>query len=169
MTENQDPQEAAEERLVNDYLSKATPPERHLFVVRSNYDSNSSALDLLIDDPATGKATALALYWNLGAAWHAHYADLSEVPSHEQRDFLRTRLLEERYLADFYQDTEIWFDPMSSEGGRPGEYPERTIAHPAPTAMITAVGTEFVDLEPEGYDDGLPFALLEEISALYED
>ena len=58
--------EQKEAQLIRDFLTNATPEQRHLFIARSNYDSNYDALNELAADPQLDRASALLMYWSLG-------------------------------------------------------------------------------------------------------
>lgn len=159
---------AQAESLILDYLRKASPRERHLYVARSNYDDNASALRLIADDPATDRATALMMFWALGARYLAQYADGSEVPDGQRIRYALVRTLESRFLSGFYASG-IYFDP--SEGPvPPDDYAELPLRSPIPEAMYAVVeGQDWVDLEDPGYDEGLPAPLARTIWHLFDD
>lgn len=56
--------EQKEAQLIRDFLTNATPEQRHLFIARSNYDSNYDALNELAADPQLDRASALLMYWS---------------------------------------------------------------------------------------------------------
>ena len=116
--------EQKEAQLIRDFLTNATPEQRHLFIARSNYDSNYDALNELAADPQLDRASALLMYWSLGAAWYVQYGHDDDVPDYSRQTLALIRLIETRYSAGFYADHGIWFDPMQSEGGRPDDYPD---------------------------------------------
>lgn len=154
--------------IVQAYLADASPAAWHVFAARSNYDGNLQALRWLVDQPTLDRGTALLIYWYLGAGWHVQFTSAEQALSPET--FLLLRLIEERYAAGFYNTGHIWFDPHTSEGGRPDDYPKVAVVRPVPTIMLEPVnGSEFVELDPEGFDDGLPMAVAVAIYALFED
>jgi uncharacterized protein DUF4274 len=153
--------------LVRAYLAEATPAEWHLFAARSNYDANATALRWLIDQKALDRATALLIYWNLGAAWFVQF--LSAQESSNPDTFQLLRLIEDRYHAGFYEAGNIWFDPRASDGGRPDNYPDVEVRRPVPGAMLEPVnGDEYVEVasDPEGFDEGLPVSVVDALYAL---
>lgn len=161
--------EQKEAQLIRDFLTNATPEQRHLFIARSNYDSNYDALNELTADPQLDRASALLMYWSLGAAWYVQYGHDDDVPDYSRQTLALIRLIETRYSAGFYADHGIWFDPMQSEGGRPDDYPDLPVRRPVPDIMlIAAPGDVYVDLDDDHYDDGLPLPLAEQLYALYE-
>jgi hypothetical protein len=163
-----DSREAQAWEIVRTWLAAATPAQWHLFAARSNYDGNAQALQWLIDRPDLDRATALLIYWNLGAAWFVQYAS-AEASSNEDT-YRLLRQIEERYDAGFYEHGDIWFDPRHSDGGHPDDYPEVPVRRPVPPAMLLPVnGNEYVEVndDPEGFDDGLPMDVVEALFALY--
>lgn len=159
--------EAKSWALVQAYLSSASPEQWHLYAARSNYDGNTRALQWLVDRPELDAATARLVYWYLGAAWYVQYADLADARDETTWRLLRS--IEERVEAGFYRDGGIWFDPHYSGGGGPGDYPDVPVRRPIPAFMLTAVGTELVEVEsdPDGFDEGLPIEVVEALDALH--
>ena len=149
-------------------LEQATPAQWHLFAARSNYDGNDQPLRWLIDNPNLDRATALLIYWYLGAGWYVQFESEQKMQSYERETFQQLKLLEQRYSEGYYACHNIWFDPLQSEGGRPDDYADLVVKRPIPDLMLIAVeGTEFVDLDDDQYDDGLPMDIAEQIFALY--
>ena len=60
--------------LLQDYLLKASPEQRHIYVARRNYDDSPELLAWLADRSELDRATALMMYWSLGAAWFITFA-----------------------------------------------------------------------------------------------
>ncbi|MES2820207.1 MAG: DUF4274 domain-containing protein [Pseudomonadota bacterium] len=155
--------------IVRSYLATATRAQWHLFAARANYDSNAAAFQWLIDNPETDRATVLLLYWNLGAAWYVQFA--CEQDALHPPTFALLRLIEQRYDAGYYQNADIWFDPRHSDGAGPGDYPDIPVITPIPDLMLHAVnGKDYVevDCDPEGFDEGLPLAVVDALYALHE-
>ena len=114
------------------------------------------------------RCTALLIYWYLGAAWHVQFTSAEQALSPETFDLLR--LIEERYAAGFYEAGNIWFDPHTSEGGRPDDYPKAPVVRPVPAIMLEPVnGSELVELDPEGFDEGVPLSVAVALYALFEE
>ncbi|SEJ02384.1 MULTISPECIES: DUF4274 domain-containing protein [unclassified Variovorax] len=155
--------------LVLSYLESATPEQWHVYAARSNYDDNLPMLRWLVDNPKLDRGTALLIYWYLGAAWYVQYASEEDIEDYQQEDFEVLKLIEQRYAEGFYAASRIWFAPEHSEGGGPGDYPDLPKLRPVPVLMLEEVGTEPVDLDPEQYDDGIPFEVAEKIEALFDD
>ncbi len=154
--------------LVHAYLADASPAAWHVFAARSNYDGNQQALRWLLDQPTLDRGTALLIYWYLGAAWHVQFTSAEQALSPET--FRLLRLIEERYAAGFYEAGNIWFDPHTSEGGRPDDYPKVPVLRPVPAIMLEPVnGSEFVELDPEGFDEGVPLSVAVALYALFEE
>ena len=52
---------------------------------------------------------------------------------------------------------------------RANDYPDVPVVRPVPALMLQPTnGREYVDLDEEGYDEGLPFDVVDRISALYD-
>ncbi|CAN7559812.1 DUF4274 domain-containing protein [Acidovorax sp. LjRoot66] len=162
--------EARAWNLVHAYLADASPAAWHVFAARSNYDGNKQALRWLLDQPTLDRGTALLIYWYLGAAWHVQFTSADQALSPET--FTLLRLIEERYAEGFYQAGNIWFDPHTSEGGRPDDYPKVPVVRPVPAIMLEPVnGSELVEVseDPEGFDEGLPLSVAVALYALFEE
>ncbi len=162
--------EAKAWRIVRSYLEGATPEQWHIYAARSNYDDNRRGLRWLLDQPSLQRATALLIYWQLGAAWYVQFAAEEDVASSSGRDtFALLREIEDRYRSGFYASDDIWFDPRHSIGGAPDDYPDLPVRRPIPSCMLEATeGRDYVNIEdgdPPGYDEGLPLAVMQ---ALYE-
>lgn len=71
--------EQKEWEMILGFLETATPEELHVYGASSNYDGNSAGISWLIDNPKIDKATALLVYWYLGAAWYVQYANEDEA------------------------------------------------------------------------------------------
>lgn len=153
--------------IVLSYLQGATPEQWHVYVARSNYDDNAPALRWLIDNPQLDRGTALMIYWYMGAAGYVQFASEDQVKDYEKDTFRLLLLIEQRYADGFYTQGRIWFAPEHSEGGGPSET-RQPYVRPVSTLMREEVGTELVDIEPEDYDDGLPFEVMEKIEALFD-
>lgn len=155
--------------LIFDYLKQATPAQWHIYVANSNYDGNAQGLNWLANNAQLDRASAIMMYWSLGAAWYVQYAEEEELPEHEQNAWQLIKTLESRCLNGFYADHGIWFDAMHSDRGRADNYPHLIVKRPTPESMLVATaGREYVELEDDKYDEGLPLALAEQIFALYE-
>ena len=104
--------------IVRTWLEGATPEQWHRFAARSNYDGNGRALRWLLDNCNIDRATALLIYWNLGAAWFVQYANESDLgdASYQLDTFRLAREVERRYADGYYADHGIWFDPHDFEG-----------------------------------------------------
>jgi hypothetical protein len=151
------------------YLERATPAQWHVYAARSNYDSNRFALQWLAENPQLTRATALLMYWALGAGWHVQFASEADVDSWALPAHRLIRSIEARFLAGFYAEGSIYFDPEDGPVP-PGDYVGMVQnTRPVPDAMLAIVpGSDWVDLDDEAYDDGLPMDVLEQIEALFE-
>lgn len=168
MTADDERIERAIQTIVLRHLERATPAQWHVYAARSNYDDNRDALEWLADNPRLPRATALLMYWALGAGWHVQFAGEDEVPGWALRTHRLIRTIEARYLAGFYADGTIYFDPDDGPVP-PGDY-VGTVENrrPVPEAMLAVVsGSDWVDLDDGAYDEGLPLAVAREIEALF--
>jgi hypothetical protein len=155
---------------VRSHLEQATPAQWHIYAARSNYDDNDGHIRWLIDNPLLDRGTAVLLYWYLGAAYHCNHAGEKDVPEFQRAGYALLRLLEGRILENFYVNSNIYFDPADSEGGSPSEIVASQVRREIPSDLIEpSPGKEWVDVNPDGYDDGLPSELAEKIHALFQD
>ncbi|MGE6334045.1 DUF4274 domain-containing protein [Stenotrophomonas sp. NPDC077659] len=166
-----DEYERASRVLLQDYLLQASPQQRHIYVARRNYDDSPELLAWLAARSDLDRATALMMYWSLGAAWFAQYADAGDVPAHEREAYALARSIEQRYLDGVYADHGLAFDPASGPGASPHDYPELTVRRAIPERMKTAItGPQAVDPFAEAiegaFDDGLPFAVAQQLHDL---
>lgn len=147
------PPDAAEEFL-RDFLRAATPQQRHTFVRRANYDAGESLVRLVLDDPTTDRATALAAYWILGASYYSRYASADDVPQDERPTWELLRTIEDRHAAGFWADHGIAFDPTDDDEIDWTDDYGAPVARPVPELMRRAVPGELVD--DADTEDGLP-------------
>ena len=156
-------------QLVQAHLAQATPEQWHVFAARSHYDGNFKGLQWLVDQRDLDRATALLIYWYLGAAWYVQYVHEDEVT--DPATFRLLRLIEERYAGGYYPTGDIWFDPRHSDGGGPHDYPDVPVKRPIPPLMLEPVqGSNYVaiDEDPEGFDEGLPLAVVDALYGLHD-
>jgi len=154
--------------IIREYLESATPAEWHAYADGSNYSDNQPGLRWLLDQPSLELATALTIYWNLGAAWYVAFETVEQADNPETFELLR--LIEERVQRGFYQGNSLWFDPMQSESATPNDYPDQPVNRPIPPAMLQVVlGTEYYDrdLVQEAYEEGLPLPVAQRIYDLF--
>lgn len=155
--------------IIRGYLEAATPMAWHVYADGSNYSDNRPGLLWLLDQPSLELATALTIYWNLGAAWYVAFETVEQADNAETFELLR--LIEHRVQAGFYQGRSLWFDPMQSESAKPDDYPDQPVNRPVPVAMLQVVGgTEYYDRDvvQAEYEEGLPVAVAERIYALFD-
>ncbi|MEG2804674.1 DUF4274 domain-containing protein [Stenotrophomonas sp.] len=167
---NEQDYSAATWRLLHDHLVQATPEQRHLYVARSNYGDNGRALAWLADQPDLDRATALMLFWSVGAGWHAQYETIDAVPEYARDTHQLIARVQQRYLAGFYADHGIAFDPGHWDGAGPHEHAPEELQR-MPPQMLQAVDGDlaidpFDEAYSEDYDDGLPMALVEQLYEL---
>ncbi|WP_181393989.1 DUF4274 domain-containing protein [Stenotrophomonas sp. HMWF003] len=167
---NEQDYEAAKWALLHAHLVQATPEQRHLYVARSNYGDNQRALAWLADQPDLDRATALMLFWSVGAGSHAQYESLDDVPDYDRDTHQFIGLVQQRFLGGFYADHGIGFDPTRWDGAGPNEHSADELQR-MPAQMLQAVDGEhhidpFDEAYDEDYDDGLPMALVEQLYEL---
>ncbi len=156
--------------LLHAHLAQATPEQRHIYVARSNYDDNEPALAWLADQPDLDRATALMMYWQLGAGWHMQFADLDAVPDYARSTHQLIHRVQQRFLEGFYADHGLRFDPYQWDGAGPREHSAAELQRAVPQMLQAIEGPHTVDpfdqSYAEDYDDGLPIALVETLFAL---
>lgn len=154
-------------KLVKNHLENATSEELHIYAARSNYDGNESGIKLLVDNPKLDRATALLLFWYLGADYYARYL-AEEVPDFQRPKDKLVRLIEKRYTSNFYTESNIYYDPKNSYL-YPDEYSSiGPIKRKIPEIMyLPTDGRVEVDLNDENYDNGLPLPIVDKIFTLY--
>jgi hypothetical protein len=157
------------EQLVLSYLKKASPEELHIYVARSNYDGNTESVKWLINNAALDRGTALLLYWYLGAAYYSEFASEREVPEFQRSKFHNVLLLEQRIIDGFYSGSSIYCDPEKSEGGGPKEMRKSKIKRPISQLLLSPSPGEHVNIDSDGYEEGIPIFLAEKISALFDE
>jgi len=155
--------------IIREHLESATSIDWHAYADGSNYTDNQPGLKWLLDQPSLELATALTIYWNLGAAYYVEFETVEQAP--DPATFELLRLIEDRVQSGFYQGRSIWFDPMQSESATPNDYPDQPVNRPVPPAMLQVVdGTEYYDrdLVLADYEEGLPFPVAQRIYDLFE-
>lgn len=142
------------EQFLRDFLTSATPQQRHTFVRRCNYDSGDAVVRFVLDDPTTDRATALAAYWILGASYYSRFTTADEVAEDERPTWELLRTIEERYEAGFWADHGIAFDPTDDDEIDWTDDYGAPVNRPVPDAMKRPVPGTLVD--DAGTEDGLP-------------
>ncbi|MEB6592202.1 DUF4274 domain-containing protein [Pseudomonas asiatica] len=155
--------------IIHEHLAAATPWDWHVYADGSNYSDNLPGLKWLLDQPSLELATALTIYWNLGAAWYVAYETVEQADNPET--FALLRLIEDRVQRGFYQGRSLWFDPMQSESATPNDHPDQPVNRPIPAMMLQVVdGNEYYDrdLVQDEYEEGLPPAVAQRIYDLFD-
>lgn len=159
------------EALIGDYLRRASAREQHIYVARANYDGHSAILQQLADEPGLERATALRLFWSLGADYHAR-VPADQLADHERESEALLRLIESRYVSGYYGADTLYYGPRDADNDvLPDEYASMgPVVRPIAAPMYEPTqGREWVDVDDAAYDDGLPAELVEQIDALFED
>lgn len=144
----------AAERFLREFLSAATPQQRHTFVRRGSYDGGDALVRHVLDDPTTDRATALAAYWILGACYYSRYATAADAAEHERPTWELLRTIEDRYATGFWADRGLAFDPTDDDEIDWTDDYGAPVARPVPAVMRQAVPGAPVD--DAGTEDGLP-------------
>jgi len=166
-----DEYDRASRALLQEYLLQASPAQRHIYVARRNHDDNPELLAWLAGRSELDRATALLMYWSLGAAWFAQYASDGDVPEHERDAYAIVHGIEQRYLAGFYADHGLAFDPCNWPGPSMGDHPGVVVRRAVPDAMLAAVAGEqacdpFAESVDAAFDDGLPLDVAAQLQDL---
>jgi Domain of unknown function (DUF4274) len=152
--------------LLRRHLSTATPWQLHIYADQSNFDCNRRGIEFVLDNPQLCAATAVLIFWKLGADYYARYT------ADEIREFQRPtdRLvwtIEQRVRDGFYSPGAIAYDPMVA-CGYPGEYsnlgPIKRIV--SEVMYRSFKGKELSPTDYEGFDDGIPVAVARAKNAL---
>ena len=146
------------EDIINTYLQAASAEQRHVYVAGSNYDDNLPHLQYLAAQTDLDQATAKMMFWCLGGRYLAQFAP--EHAKYQSEDAQLCRELITRLQQGHYSDANIYFDPEQDSPVRPSEYSDYPDEWQIPAVMYAVVmGSEYVDLDDDAYDDGLPLAV----------
>ncbi|EAD5567569.1 DUF4274 domain-containing protein [Listeria monocytogenes] len=154
------------------FLSEASSEDLFRSVVTASYGDislDSPLTKKIVNDESVDKAVALAFYWRLAPRYKKQYVTIQDAPEWLQEEFQLITILEEKFVNDFYQKEEIYYDPKSDfETDWTLDYLECDTEKTLPSVMEQVVnGDTFVDEPYDVFEDGLPFALAERISELY--
>ena len=141
--------------IIHAHLQAASAEQRHVYVAGSNYDDNLPHLQYLAAQTDLDQATAKMMFWCLGGRYLAQFAP--EHAQYQSEDALLCRELIARLQQGHYAQGNIYFDPAHDSPVHPSEYNQFADVWGIPELMYTVVmGTEYVDLDDDAYDDGLP-------------
>lgn len=173
--------DALEYKLLIEWLESIPTPQWHVFVHNWNFDNANDILRWLADNPRTEQATALLIYWMLGARFYKRYATAAAARAHGasvEKLWLFIHQLEANYLRDFYAAGTVGFDPTHDSS--PGfikpydwtaNYQDEPAALPIPAPLLAAVpgiqpppGDWVADAE-----EGIPAHICEQLDAYRED
>ncbi|UOO90562.1 DUF4274 domain-containing protein [Vitreoscilla massiliensis] len=141
--------------IIHAYLQAASAEQRHVYVAGSNYDDNLPHLQYLAVQSDLDQATAKMMFWCLGGRYQAQFAP--DQAQYQSEDALLCRELIARLQQGYYAHGNIYFDPAHDSPVHPSEYSNFADVWGIPELMYAVVmGTEYVDLDDDAYDDGLP-------------
>lgn len=170
--------DALEYRLLVEWLEGVPTTDWHVFAHNWNFDNAATILHWLIDNPRTERATALMLYWMLGARFFKQYATAAEaraVASYVERDWLFIQHIEAQYLSGFYAPGTVGFDPASDPfpGMRGHDWTASYQDQPAALAIPAPLLEAVPGIQPQGAvetesEEGIPLPIVAQLHALRE-
>lgn len=118
------PSEEDEETDVEVFLQQITTPEElHQLAINYNWDDGIGIPDWIIRQPFCDRGTALLVFWRAAPRPYYGYANRDEVLKKQggifddEVDYYDlVKEIETRYLAGFYSQQNIAFDPNNDEG-----------------------------------------------------
>ena len=144
--------------IIKTHLQAASAAQWHVYVAGSNYDDNLPHLQYLAAQSNLDQATAKMMFWCLGGRYLAQFAP--EHAKYQSEDAQLCRELIMRLQQGHYSNANIYFDPEHDSPVRPSEYSDYPDVWQIPAVMYAVVmGSEYVDLDDDAYDDGLPLAV----------
>ncbi len=158
-----------------DYLSQASQMDILKSVVTYMYtDEDYFFLNWLKDNPTTCEGVALACYWYNTPTWYKQFATREECPNKKRFDFIED--LERKYVAGFYQKSNIAFDPINDFSQNGNERTDWTKEYARAIKQVRDIpqimkqrnsgDIELMDY-PEDFECGLPFAYIDKVEALF--
>ncbi|HPT51109.1 MAG TPA: DUF4274 domain-containing protein [Accumulibacter sp.] len=152
--------------LLHKYLAGATQEELHIYADRSNYDCNKRAIEFILNNPRTAEATAVMIFWKLGADYYARRLS-EEIPEFQRSSDHLVWVIERRVREGFYSVGNLQFDPMAC-CTPPGEYVDiGPIKRPISVFMHKSYHGNGPDPDCDNmYDEGIPIKLAGSLMAL---
>jgi len=148
------------------FLADATAEDIHRSLLTVNWDDADLEHPLwarILADPSVDRATALAAYWMSGPRWHKQHTAEEAC----QKDGAVSEEIEERYVAGFWTQAGIGYDPRCDDGQDwTEEYSDVTTVREIPAVMFEPVCGAVVPRPEDGWDDGLPHELAERLFAV---
>ncbi|MBW1294831.1 DUF4274 domain-containing protein [Aquimarina litoralis] len=129
------------EEVLLKLIPNLSPKIWHQMVMEWNWDSYSSFLNWLIENPKTDKATVLMIYWK-------------SEPRYD-KDFEFVEKIEQQYLNDFYQQSNFLFDPKDDLGEDWTVILSDSHNRNIPKAMLKKLDGEKISV-PDGFIEGIP-------------
>ena len=147
----------------SEYLSQASTEDLHQTVLTKNYGDvyiggNGEWIMLwIVDNPNTEKATALLLYWKLGAR-----GIIDKYPLIDK--------LEENLINNFYKSQLLGFNPKNDTEGYnwTSDYRNNPIQRDIPIELEHSIEGQNV-YRSSDFEDGLPIEYYEKIDALFDE
>lgn len=168
--------DALEYRLLVEWLDSVPTTDWHVFAHNWNFDNADDILHWLLDNPRTERATALMLYWMLGARFFKQYATAAAARAAcVESDWLFIHHIEAQYLSGFYAPGTVGFDPASDPfPGMSGHdwtasYQDQPAALAIPAPLLEAVpGIQPQSSVEAESEEGIPLPIVAQLQALRE-
>lgn len=145
-----------------EYLLQATPEDLHQTVMNKNYDDvytggdGEKDMQWIVDNPKTEKATALMLYWMLGARGVVDIFPLLDS-------------LENNLLNNFYSTKNLGFNPKNDHENYNWtlDYTKNAMQRTIPPILEEAIEGKIL-LRSNDFVEGLPMLFYEKIESIFE-
>lgn len=171
--------DALEYKLLVEWLETVPTTDWHLFAQNWNYDNSKDILYWLVDNPRTERATALLIYWMLGARFFKQYATAAEARvqgAAVEKNWHLVHKLEANYLRGFYAAGPVGFNPAHDESPNANgydwtaDYQDEPAALAIPALLVQAVpGIQPADNWTKDAVEGIPAHIWEELETHYGD
>ncbi len=160
-------------QIWNDFLQQASSESLYQSLISSNWDSNKQLLDWILNHEEVDQAVVLIAYWMSGPTWAKQFKDQQDVlvkQSWYLESFNFIEQLEAKYLAGFWKNNHLFYDPANDHNGYNwvSEYSDVAIVRDIPEMMKYALNGKVLDIS-EAYEDGLPDPWLSRIWNLFDE
>ncbi|GAB1858743.1 hypothetical protein MHTCC0001_35830 [Flavobacteriaceae bacterium MHTCC 0001] len=165
-----------EDKIWEDFLSKASQIEVCHSLITSNFDSNAYLMNWILTNPDVDKAIALTAYWMSEPYYYKQFLDRQnclEKESWHIEYFDYIEALEHNYCNGFYKISNLRCDPGNVEIDQetnwtqmnPNIKPVRKI----PNQMFEKLkGKPIPPVDFYAYTEGLPNNYYDKIDAIFE-